>query len=129
MSLRTLKVAQRWLVWLIAAHSYFVMVLQTFLPRLTVELGGFGPMEDVFFVRQGGVFHLVVATGYLGEFHRYGTTSLIILAKSVAVVFLTWGLLFLSASPLVVLALVGDAIMGAAVLVLGRWIRHAEGRG
>ncbi len=115
------RVIERWLVLLIAAHSLAVMVLLTFFPRLTIQLGGYGVVEDVFFVRQGGVFHFVVAGVYLGEYFRYGRTSSIVFAKAVAVVFLGWALLVLNAPLLVALALVGDLVMGLLAFFVRRW--------
>lgn len=115
--------AEAWLVRLIAAHSFGVALALALFPALTLRLGGFAMPEDLFFVRQGGIFHAVLATAYLYEHARHGTVSLLIFAKAFATVFLFTSWWLLDAAPLVILAAVGDLAMGALVW----WVHRHRG--
>ncbi|MGF1509786.1 MAG: hypothetical protein ACFB9M_09840 [Myxococcota bacterium] len=122
--LRDRRRLRDWVVVLVVLHSYGVMFMLLFLPQTTLALGGFASTESVFFVRQGGVFHGVVATGYLMEFRRFQTTQLAIFAKVVATTFLMISWFWLNAAPMILLAAVGDGIMGVALWVLDRHSRE-----
>jgi hypothetical protein len=74
---------------LVALHSYCVGGFLLFATRWGAEFGGWGEVQPLFFARQAGIFHFVVATGYLIEFFRYRGIALMLTAKSVAVVFLS----------------------------------------
>ncbi|MCD4748175.1 MAG: hypothetical protein K8R59_02275 [Thermoanaerobaculales bacterium] len=82
------RLLEKWLVILVALHSLGVAVVLVGMPRWAAVFGGWGEVDTVFFIRQGGVFHLVVAVGYLMEYFRHGTVRLLLTAKCVAVVFL-----------------------------------------
>jgi hypothetical protein len=75
-------------VWLVAAHSVAVGLALLVAPDFTARFAGFGPVTPIFFARQAGVFHLVMAVGYLVELRRGGVT-LLVFAKTTAFVFLT----------------------------------------
>lgn len=108
-----------WFVVLVALHSYAVGIGLLILARFTLPLGGFSLPEDLFFVRQGGVFHLVVATGYLLEWQRYRSIGLMLVAKGLATVFLGLSWLSSSAPPwLVGASALQDGAMGAVALWL-----------
>jgi hypothetical protein len=120
---------ERVLVWLIAAHSYFVGVLLLLAPRLALDLGGFAAPENLFFPRQGGAFHVVLATGYLLEYGRTRGVALLVSAKILAAVFLVtvtftgdvpWSVPF---SGLI------DFLMGITVLGIRHAIRRERGGG
>ena len=66
---------------LVALHSYAVMFFLLFLTRWGVEFGGWNDVTPLFFPRQSGIFHGVVATGYLVEYRRHGTLHLMLIAK------------------------------------------------
>jgi len=83
------RTLERWYVILVALHSYCVGGFLLFATRWGAEFGGWGDVEPLFFARQAGVFHFVVATGYLIEYFRYRRITLLLTAKSIAVVFLT----------------------------------------
>lgn len=110
---------ERWLVILIALHSYAVGVMLAAVPEWTLGFAGFGAVEPLFFVRQAGVFHLVAATGYLLEYRQRRGVSLMLFAKTTAVVFLLvaspWGIAWS-----VPFSGVADGLMGVAVLVVRR---------
>ena len=80
---------ERWYVPLVALHSYCVGGFLLFATRWGAEFGGWGDIEPLFFARQAGIFHFVVATGYLIEYQRDRRITLMLTAKSIAVVFLT----------------------------------------
>ena len=77
-----------WLVTLIALHSYGVFIVLVLAPSWGLELGGWEARFPLFFVRQAGVFHLILATGYLYEYFAHGTARLMVFAKTCATVFL-----------------------------------------
>ena len=80
--------AEKWLVVLIAIHSYAVGFFLLFFTRWGADFGGWGEVAPLFFARQAGVFHFVVATGYLNEYFRYRGVSLLLTTKIIAVLFL-----------------------------------------
>jgi hypothetical protein len=105
-------------VWLVALHSYGVGLALIFLTRWGLGFGGF-EAESYFFARQGGVFHLLVATVYLVEFRRYGTLDFMVLAKATATVFLFCSTA-LGEPWVVALSGLGDGSMLVAALVVRR---------
>ena len=108
-------------VWLVALHSYAVGAGLLLAPGLAVSIGGFPEPATYFFMHQGGVFHIVVATAYLLEFRRSGTVTLMIIAKSAATIFLTLSWLLPADAPwLIGVSALGDAAMGIAAWVLSR---------
>jgi hypothetical protein len=106
------RARERLLVVLIAAHSYGVGLALLFLTELGARLGGFGVVQPLFFPRQAGAFHLVVATAYLIEYFLYGGVTILLTTKSIAVVFLA-GMTALGGMPWVVpFSGVADGAMG-----------------
>lgn len=99
----------------IAAHSYAVGLVLVFFPAWAASFGGWGEPDTVFFVRQGGAFHLVVATGYLLEYFRHRSVSLMLVAKCLAVAFLAASWLVDPDPWAVPLSAAGDGLMGLAV--------------
>ena len=108
-----------WVV-LVAVHSYAVGAFLLFLTEWGARFGGFGDVSPLFFARQAGVFHFVIATTYLVEWFVHRGVIVMLLAKASAVVFLlaiwaggadAWS---------VPLSAAGDAFMGTATLVLWR---------
>ncbi len=74
-------------VWLVAAHSVAVGLGLLLAPELATRFAGFGQLTPTFFARQNGVFHLVLAAGYLLE-HRRGSVALLVAVKAAAFAFL-----------------------------------------
>jgi hypothetical protein len=79
---------ERLLVSLIALHSTIVGAMFLMAPDWTMEFAGWQSIEPIFFAYQAGIFHVVLAVAYLIEYHRYRGVSIIITAKSIALVFL-----------------------------------------
>ena len=76
------------LILLIAVHSVMVGIFLLFLTRWGVEFGGWQELSPTFFARQAGVFHIVVAVGYLLEYFRYREVTFLLVTKIIAVLFL-----------------------------------------
>jgi len=110
---------------LVAVHSYAVGAMLLVIPSLATRLGGWPAVQPLFFPRQGGVFHLVVATGYLLEYRRHRGVTLLVTAKTAAAVFLLTHALIAPETWLVPVLGAGDALMGALVLLLHRRLRSA----
>jgi hypothetical protein len=116
-----LEGAERALVVLIAAHSVAVGLFLTFATEWGARFGGFGGVTPLFFPRQAGAFHFVVAAVYVVEYFRYRGVLLLVMTKAAAVVFLGFTVLLVRDSPWVVpLSAAGDAAMGLAVVGLRR---------
>jgi hypothetical protein len=113
---------ERWLIVLIALHSLGVGVALLAFTDWSAAFGGWGQAEPRFFAQQGGVFHIVVALGYLLEYLRHRGVGLLVLAKSIAVVFLVSVTILGEAVTWVVpISALTDAMMAAAVLIVHRW--------
>lgn len=113
--------ARKWYVYLVALHSFCVGIALSFFPRWAASFGGWGDAEPVFFICQGGAFHLVIATAYIMEYSKNRTLHLMIFAKCFAVVFLSsaW-LLNENFAWAVPLSALGDAIMAVLAVILSR---------
>lgn len=117
---------EAWLVTLIAIHSYAVGAALLFVPEFGARLGGWDEVRPLFFMRQAGVFHFLVATVYLVEWHRFRTVSFLLLAKCTAVAFLGT-LWLLDGEPWVVpFAGLADGAMAIAVVATRRWAAAAR---
>ena len=118
-----LETVERWLVGLIVTHSLAVGVFLLGFTDWSVAFGGWGDAEPKFFARQAGVFHIVVAIGYLYEYLRYRGVGLLLVAKSIAVVFLVgvsiWGDRLVWVVPASAL---GDGLMAVLVAVVHRLV-------
>jgi hypothetical protein len=104
---------------LVAAHSAAVGIALAVFPEWTTVFAGFGPVRPLFFARQAGVFHLVLAAGYLLEARR-GGVALLVTAKSTAAVFLAAAWLSGVQGWSVPFSAAGDALMGAVAAWLAR---------
>jgi len=91
----------------------------TVVPGWATAFGGFGPVHPVFFARQAGIFHLVLAAGYLLELRR-GSVALLVTAKATATLFLAAAWLSGVQGWSVPVSAAGDALMGLAVGWLAR---------
>lgn len=105
---------------LIALHSYTIGVFLLFFTEWGMRVGGWDRVEPLFFARQAGAFHLVVATGYLLEHLRHRGISLLIVAKSIAVLFLAIMIAAGNTSWTVWISLLGDAGMALVMMFLHR---------
>lgn len=116
----TLAALERALVVLIALHSIGVGLVLTFATDWGSRFGGFPSPVPLFFPRQAGAFHFVVAAIYLVEYFRYRGTFLLVMTKAIAVAFLFLTSALDSAPWVVPLSGVGDGLMAAAVVLVRR---------
>ena len=113
------RLLSAWVV-LVALHSYAVGAFLLFATEWGARFGGFGEVSPLFFARQAGIFHFVIATAYLVERFVHGGVVILVSAKAMAVVFLvaTWALgVDAWAIPL---SAAGDAAMGIVTVLLSR---------
>ena len=82
---------ERALIILISLHSIIVGIMLMFFAEWAVEFAGWNGAEPVFFIWQAGAFHFVLVTGYLVEYFRWRSISLLLIAKTTAFVFLLGG--------------------------------------
>jgi hypothetical protein len=82
---------ERALIILIALHSIIVGVMLLFFAEWAIDFAGWSGADPVFFIWQAGAFHFVLASGYLVEYSRTQTITLLLIAKTTAFVFLIGG--------------------------------------
>lgn len=82
---------ERILIFLISLHSVIVGLMLLFAADWAVRFAGWAGADPIFFIWQAGAFHFVLATGYLVEYSRTKTISLLLIAKTTAFVFLLGG--------------------------------------
>ena len=113
------RLLSAWVV-LVALHSYAVGTFLLFATEWGARFGGFGAVSPLFFARQAGIFHFVIATAYLVERFVHGGVVILLVAKATAVAFLLtmWALGVDAWS--VPLSAAVDAAMGIATLLLAR---------
>ena len=75
-------------VFMIALHSFLIGLLLLFATRSVLDFAGWTEVSRLFFPRQSGAFHIIVAIGYFWEYRRLRTIRLLLLTKATAVVFL-----------------------------------------
>ena len=113
------------LVALIVLHSAVLGLAAVVAPDWGLRFTGFGTASPMFFARQVGVFHVVVALAYAIEWSRYRGVAILLTAKCCAVAFLGLELLQGPQPWIVPVSLAGDAAMAAAVaFVAARGPRH-----
>ncbi len=101
---------------LVALHSVGIGVALTFFSRWALAFGGFDPGAPLFFVRQGGAFHMVLGVAYLAQHLATGRLTLLLFAKCCGTVFLLAWLLAGGVPWAIPAAAAGDALMAAAAL-------------
>ncbi|MBN1356202.1 hypothetical protein JXA40_08040 [bacterium] len=117
---------EKLLVLLIILHSLGVGIMLFLFPGWSVRFGGWSEVTLLFFVRQSGIFHLVLAFGYWNEYTRYGGVTLLISAKTIAFVFLMSVSLFVVMPWAVWMSGIADGLMGLMVLLVHRHAVSAD---
>ncbi len=120
MAMRLTETHERILIILIALHSIIVGVMLLFFPEWAVKFAGWSGADPIFFIRQAGAFHFVLATGYLVEYSRTRTITLLLIAKTTAFVFLVGGTLFTQTPWAVWFSGVADGAMALTALLVHR---------
>ena len=103
------------IVVLVACHSILIGVLLITHGAGLFDYFGWKPAGNRFFFHQVGVFHVVLAVIYVGEYFRYRRVNSIILAKFAALVFLMIEYIWLTPQTPILLAGLGDGAIGAVV--------------
>ncbi len=111
---------ERSLVLLIALHSYGVGAMLILAPAWAVSFAGWQGVSPLFFPVQAGVFHLVLATGYLMEYSSHRGVSLLLVAKGTAFIFLMGATVLADVPWAVPVSGLADGLMGLAVFLLRR---------
>lgn len=75
-------------VFLVALHSFAIGIMLMFTTAWVLQFAGWDEVSHLFFPRQSGAFHIILAAGYFWEYRIYKTIRLMLLAKGTAVVFL-----------------------------------------
>jgi hypothetical protein len=114
------------LIILIALHSIIVGIMLMFFAEWAVRFAGWAGAEPIFFIWQAGAFHFVLATGYLVEYFRWRSISILLIAKTIAFVFLIGGS-FLADTPWSVwFSGCADGAMALVAFFVHRAVRHSE---
>ena len=75
-------------VFLISLHSLIIGLMLIFASQWVLNFAGWAHVDHLFFPRQSGAFHIILALGYFWEYRSHGTIRLLLLAKATAVIFL-----------------------------------------
>lgn len=111
---------ERWLVALVVLHSLGVGAMLLGAPAWSTSFAGWSGVDPLFFPRQAGVFHFVVAFAYAWEMARVRGVTILVFTKAVACVFLMGAALLGEAAWSVPFSGVADGLMGVAVLWIHR---------
>lgn len=123
------KAHETLLIILVALHSAIIGVIFMFAPNWLMQFGGWEGIDPVFFGRQAGAFHLVLAIAYLIEYFNYGGIKILLMAKGFALVFL---LVCTQVDPLpwaVPVSGLGDGLMALFVWWVHRQVNSEHGAG
>jgi len=121
---RTLARLEPWLVVAVAAHTVGVGAMLLLAPTWScMAFGGWTSLGPLFFPRQSGVFHFVMAFAYLYEYFRHRDVTVMVVAKALAFLFLLSVTAFGGVPWVVPFSAVTDGLMGAAVLGVRRMTR------
>ena len=123
--------AEALLVGAVSLHSAAVGLFLLVFPALATRFAGFGTSVPLFFARQAGVFHLVLAGGYAAEHLRSRGVTLLLVAKGAAAIFLLISSLGVGVPWSVPVSAAIDGGIALAVFVAHTWAsasRRAPGR-
>ena len=111
---------ERALIILIGLHSIIVGVMLLFFAEWAIDFAGWSGADPVFFIWQAGAFHFVLASGYLVEYSRTQTITLLLIAKTIAFVFLIGGSLLTDTPWSVWLSGLADGAMALTAFLVHR---------
>lgn len=114
------------LIVLVAVHSLIIGASFFLIPNLLIRFGGWTVIEPLFFAHQAGAFHVALATAYLVEYFKYRGVTVIISAKSIALIFLLLEAVLEPVPWAVPLSGVADGAMAAVVWWVHRKVRTNE---
>ena len=119
-------VHERLLIFLVSLHSAIIGVVFIFAPNWLMQFGGWEGIDPIFFGRQAGAFHLVLAGAYLIEYFRYRGVTILVSAKTFAMFFLLICTVVDSLPWAVPVSGVGDALMALVVLVVHKTVQKNQ---
>ena len=111
---------ERLLVMLIALHSAIVGIMLLFFSEWSISFAGWTNADPIFFVHQGGIFHIVLAAGYVIEYRRDRGITLLVVAKTCACIFLVTEALIGDTPWVIPFSGLTDGAMGLVVLLTHR---------
>ena len=115
---------QRILIFLISLHSIIVGLMLLFAADWAIRFAGWAGADPIFFIWQAGAFHFVLATGYLLEYSRSQTISLLLVAKTFAFVFLIGGSLLVETPWSVWFSGFADGAMSLTAFLVHRAVKR-----
>ncbi len=115
---------ERILISLISLHSIIVGLMLLFAADWAVRFAGWAGADPIFFIWQAGAFHFVLATGYLVEYSRSRTISLLLIAKTIAFVFLIGGSLLVQTPWSVWFSGFADGAMALTAFLVHRAVKR-----
>jgi hypothetical protein len=115
---------ERILIFLISLHSIIVGLMLLFAADWAVRFAGWAGADPIFFIWQAGAFHFVLATGYLVEYSRTQTISLLLIAKTTAFVFLIGGSLLVETPWSVWFSGFADGAMALVAFLVHRAVKR-----
>ncbi len=119
--------AERLIVLAVSLHSAGVGLFLLALPASAVRFSGFGGALPLFFARQAGVFHLVLAAGYAAEHLRTRGITLLLVAKTAAAVFLLASTLGGGVPWSVPVSAALDGLIALSVFLVHAWASASRG--
>lgn len=122
--MRLTETHERLLIMLVSLHSAIIGVVFIVAPDWLVQFGGWRGIDPIFFGRQAGAFHVVLAAAYLIEYFKYRGVLILVSAKTFAMFFLLACTMVDSLPWAVPVSGVGDALMALFV-----WWVHGRVRG
>ena len=126
--MKNLSVAkfERLVIILIVLHSIGIGIGLLWSPQWAFKMAGWEEVKPLFFSRQAGAFHIVVAFAYLIEYFRYRSILILLTAKGIAVVFLLGVAAFGESSWVVLLSGIADGLMGLVIFFIHRYVVENE---
>jgi len=115
---------ERILIFLISLHSIIVGLMLLFAADWAIRFAGWAGADPIFFIWQAGAFHFVLATGYLLEYSRSQTISLLLVAKTIAFVFLLGGSLLVETPWSVWFSGFADGAMALTAFLVHRAVKR-----
>jgi hypothetical protein len=120
-----IAIIEKWLIVLIALHSFAVGSGLLWANPEIMKFAGWPETGPLFFPHQGGVFHLVLGICYLIEYFRYRGLTMLVTAKVIATVFLIGSVILGEKAWVVLFSGIADGLMAIAVLVVHSMVLKA----
>ena len=121
-----------WIVFLVGVHSIFLGLVVYFFTDFFYQIFFAAAVENIFFVRQSGVFLFIAGLFYLYPLidmkKLYNLILLVICSKIIAVYFLIANAKFTLSPPMIYLAAFFDGLMGLALIFVYLNCRKNFGR-